>query len=75
MRLSVRSVVQVLGLLVVAAVLTLTAGLSWIQLAPRRVPAGQAALVTLAADSLPEFRRAFNAAEGEVRVLALLSPT
>jgi len=48
---------------------------AWIRLAPRRVPPGQPPLTTLDARSLPGLKDAFNAAEGEVRLLALLSPT
>ena len=48
---------------------------TWIKLAPRRVPDGQPPLATIGPDSLPSFRAAFNAGQGEVRVLAMLSPT
>ena len=59
-----------------AAVLVLSvAGYAWMKLAPRRVPEGQPPLETLHAGSLAAFRDAFNAGEGKVRVLALLSPT
>ena len=67
--------IQVLVLFVVAGVVAAAAVLAWIQFAPRRVPEGQAALSRVEADSLPAIRNAFNAAEGEVRILALLSPT
>ena len=64
------------AILVLTAILGVAAAaLLWIALAPRRVPAGQPPLVTLDPDSLASFRDAFNASPGEVRVLALLSPT
>ena len=64
------------ALIVVAAALVLSAtAFAWVKWAPRRVPAGQPALATLNADSLATFRGSFNAAAGDVRVLALLSPT
>ena len=70
-----RSLLRSLLVVAVVAVVALGGALAWLKLAPRRVPAGQPALGALAADSLPAFRDAFNAAAGEVRVLALLSPT
>jgi hypothetical protein len=51
------------------------AAFAWIRLAPRRVPDGQPPLETIGPGSLQSFRAAFNANEGEVRVLAMLSPT
>jgi len=54
----------------------LTVGaLLWLRYAPRRVPQGQPPLATLSPGSLPAFRDVFNASEGQVRVLVLLSPT
>jgi hypothetical protein len=70
-----RTVLKVLLVLVGTAVLAGAAVFSWIKLAPRRVPEGQPALATLTPDSLAAFRDSFNAAAGEVRVLAMLSPT
>lgn len=61
--------------LVAAAVVVGVALFAWLKLAPRRVPPGQPPLAVLSSGSLPEFRDAFNAGDGEVRVLALLSPT
>ena len=59
-----------------AVVMVLGAGaFAWLKLSPRRVPEGQPPLSTLEAGSLADFRATFNAAEGEIRVLALLSPT
>jgi hypothetical protein len=65
------------GLLVAGAAIVLlaTAAFAWLRWAPRRVPAGQPPLATLAPDSLQGFHATFNAAHGRVRVLALLSPT
>lgn len=70
-----RNAIKLLLLLVVAACLALAAVFSWLKLAPRHVPDGQAELVTLGPESLPGFREAFNDSEGGVRVLAMLSPT
>ena len=70
-----RSVLRVLGALVAAAVLLAVLAFAWLRLAPRHVPSGQPPLSTLDERSLPAFRDAFNASKGEVRVLALLSPT
>ena len=47
----------------------------WLRLAPRHVPAGQPPLTTIEAASLPAIRDAFNAHQGTVRILAMLSPT
>jgi hypothetical protein len=63
-----------LGLLAAATALAaVVAGLAWLVLAPREVPAGQPALATLDADSLPQLRARLDS-DG-VRVLAMLSPT
>jgi hypothetical protein len=51
------------------------AALAWVMLAPRQVPPGQSPLTTIAPDSLPGLKDAFNAADGKVRLLVLLSPT
>jgi hypothetical protein len=61
--------------LVTIMVAVCLAALAWIKLAPRRVPEGQPPLATIGPESLADFRAAFNASEGEVRVLAMLSPT
>lgn len=58
-----------------AVVVICTAAFAWMKLAPRRVPVGQPPLAMMDASSLPVFRDVFNTAEGEVRVLAMLSPT
>ena len=63
--------VAILALAVVAC----AGALAWMRLAPRHVPTGQPPLATLGAGSLSVFRSAFNAADGEVRVLVMLSPT
>ena len=59
----------------IIAVVASAAALAWVRWAPRRVPPGQPPLATLGVDSLPEFRRTFNASNAHVRVVALLSPT
>ena len=48
---------------------------AWLKWSPRSVPSGQPALAHLGPDSLPAFRRAFNDGAGEIRILAMLSPT
>ena len=58
-----------------AAILVVGGAAAWLRWAPRDVPAGQPPLAALGADSLPGFRAAFNGSRGEVRILALLSPT
>ena len=65
--------VTLASLAVVAAVLV--AGLGWVRFAPRRVPSGQPPLVTLDSRSLESFRKAFNAEQGKVHILVMLSPT
>lgn len=70
-----RRVIKVLLVLVASTSVVLAGLFLSMKYAPRHVPTGQAGLVTLGPDSLPAFRDAFNAAEGEVRILALLSPT
>lgn len=62
-------------ILVAAVVVVCVAVFAWLRLAPRSVPAGQPPLATIGPDSLADFRAAFNASDGEVRVLAMLSPT
>ena len=57
------------------AALLVTAAAAWLRWAPREVPAGQPPLAILGADSVPGFRAAFHGSRGEVRILALLSPT
>lgn len=65
-----------IGLVLVTIMIAVClAAFAWIKLAPRRVPDGQPPLATIGPDSLASFRDAFNANDGEVRVLALLSPT
>jgi hypothetical protein len=61
--------------LVVTALVVCVAAFGWLKLAPRHVPSGQPPLRTIESASLPAFRNAFNANEGEVRILAMLSPT
>jgi hypothetical protein len=65
-----------IGLGLAAAVLVAGAvAFGWLRFAPRHVPAGQPALVTLAPGATQALHQAFNAGEDEVRVLVLLSPT
>jgi hypothetical protein len=71
----VRTAFQAILVLLAAAVTVAAAVVAWMVLGPRRVPAGQPPLTILEAGSLPAFREVFNASDGEVRVLALLSPT
>jgi hypothetical protein len=70
-----RTPAKSIAVIVAAAVVVSVATCAWLTMAPRHVPAGQPPLSTLNAGSLPAFREAFNASEGEVRVLAMLSPT
>jgi hypothetical protein len=71
----VRAVLKVGASVVVAILVVCLTAFAWMTFAPRRVPPGQPALSTLDASSLRAFRDAFNASDGEVRVLAMLSPT
>lgn len=71
----IRLVLKALLALVIAVVVACAALFAWMKVAPRRVPDGQPSLATLSHESLPVFRDSFNAGGGEVRILALLSPT
>ena len=75
MTVAMKNALKLVACVVAVATLALVAGVAWIGFAPRRVPSGQPPLTTLGADSLTAFRSAFNSSEGEVRVLAMLSPT
>ena len=68
-------VVRVAAVTLVVIVVIAGAGFAWLLHAPRRSPAGQPALSSLDASSLPAFREAFNASVGELRVVVLFSPT
>jgi hypothetical protein len=70
-----RPVRRVAVALAVAAVLGAAGGWAWLQWWPRSVPAGQPPLVTVGAGNLDPVRTAFEGGAGEVRVLALFSPT
>lgn len=70
-RIVIKVAAGVVTVLLVAAV----GAYIWLQYAPRAVPAGQPALEELQPGSLDAVKEAFNAGVGEVRVLALLSPT
>lgn len=59
----------------VAGLVIVVVAFAWLKFAPRHVPEGQRRLVLLDEGSLQDLRDAFNATAGEVRVLALLSPT
>jgi len=49
--------------------------LGWHFYGGTRIPAGQPPLVSLTSQNFDQFRTAFNAASGEVRIVVLLSPT
>lgn len=49
--------------------------LGWWRFGTRIVPSGQRPLVTLDGAAMAGFREDFNKASGEVRIIALLSPT
>jgi hypothetical protein len=70
-----RSVLRVVLACALIGLFAIAAAYGWLRFAPRRAPAGQPALVTLAADSIDPVRDAFDAHPDQVRVLALLSPT
>ena len=70
-----RTAINVVASIVGVAVLVCGAAWTWMRFAPRHVPPGQPPLSRLDAASLPAFKSAFNASAGDVRVLALLSPT
>jgi hypothetical protein len=70
-----RTLLKSILLVAVAAIVVCLAVFAWMRFSPRHVPPGQPPLATIRADSVPAFRDTFNAAEGEVRVLAMLSPT
>jgi len=67
--------VKRIAVLAVVLAALLVGAFMWVKLGPRHVPEGQPPLQTLAPGSLPAFRDEFNAAQGNVRILALLSPT
>jgi hypothetical protein len=70
-----RSALKLVLALALVAIVGCIAVFAWMKFAPRHVPPGQPPLATLGAESVPAFRDAFNAGNGEVRVLAMLSPT
>ncbi len=63
--------------ILIAACLAAAAALAigWQYWGPGRAPAGQPELAELTAQALAELRGDFNAAAGQTRVVALLSPT
>ena len=70
-----RSAAKAAGVFGAVAIVLVGAAFAWVRYSPRRVPRGQPPLSTLGPGSLAEFRDAFNAGEGSIRVLAMLSPT
>jgi hypothetical protein len=62
---------SILALLVSIGLLAL----AWHFYGGARVPAGQPPLALLTSANFDQFRTAFNAASGEVRIVLLLSPT
>jgi len=71
----IRMVLKSILLLAATAIIVCFAVVAWMKFSPRRVPPGQPPLATIGAGSVPAFKDAFNAAEGQVRILAMLSPT
>lgn len=63
-----------LTILAVLAPVVLLA-LGWYFYSGAKVPAGQPPLASLTSANFDQFRTAFNAASGEVRIVLLLSPT
>ena len=61
--------------LALAVLVVVVCGLGWWRFAPRGVPDGQTALVTFDSAAMTTLREDFNRADGEVRIIALLSPT
>lgn len=61
--------------LAVVVLLLFGAALFYYFYAGNRTPPGQTRLAELTPDSIPAFKAAFNAAQSEVGVLVLLSPT
>lgn len=72
---SLKQAVKSIAIVAVILVAAVVATLAWLRFAPREVPSGQPRLTTLSEGSLAAFREAFNASEGQVRILAMLSPT
>lgn len=72
---TVRVALERLSVLVATTVLACLAFYGWLRFAPRGVPSGQPPLVTMTPESLTAFRQSFNASEGDVRILTMLSPT
>jgi hypothetical protein len=62
---------SILAVLVTVGLLTL----AWHFYGGAKVPAGQPPLASLTSANFGQFRTAFNAASGEVRIVLLLSPT
>ncbi len=64
------------GLSILAVLVTVgLLALAWHVYRGAKVPAGQPPLASLTSANFDQFRTAFNAASGEVRIVLLLSPT
>jgi hypothetical protein len=72
---TIRTAVKAVSISAAAAVVVFVTAFIWARVAPRHVPQGQPPLSMLDASSFSTFRGAFNGAEGEVRSIAMLSPT
>lgn len=72
---TIRPAVRTALLVLAAAVVACLAVVGWMKSAPRHVPAGQPPLAQIGAQSLASFRNTFNARAGEIRIVAMLSPT
>jgi hypothetical protein len=72
---TVRAGLKIAASVVATMLLVAVGACAWLKWSPRTVPAGQPQMAALDAKSLPGFRAAFNGAEGNVRILAMLSPT
>ena len=64
------------GLSILAVLVTVgLVALAWHIYGGAKVPAGQPPLASLTPANFDQFRTAFNATSGEVRIVLLLSPT
>jgi hypothetical protein len=61
--------------LALTVLIALVAAFGWWRFGTRIVPAGQPPLETIDAASMTALREDFNRASGDVRIIALLSPT
>jgi hypothetical protein len=72
---SLSRMIKIAGAFLFALLLVAGLALAWVRWAPRNVPEGQPDLVVVRAGSIDPVREAFNRGAGEIRVLALFSPT